>query len=70
MELLAISSMSEARSEHKVCFGASLKVPSHDFCFFNNKFPFGEYIHVHSVVLKVWVLKYSQITKFTVKITL
>ena len=28
MELLAISSMSEVRSEHKVSFGASLKVLS------------------------------------------
>ena len=34
------------------------------------QFAFGEYIHVHSVVLKVWFVKYSQITKFTRKITL
>ena len=28
-----------------------LKVPSHDvFLFFHNKFAFGEYFHVHSVV--------------------
>ena len=47
-----------------------LKVPSHDFFLLHNKFAFGEYIHVHSVVLKVWFVKCSQITKFTPKITL
>ena len=36
--------------------------------FFHNKFAFGEYVHVHSVVLKVWFVKYSQITKFKLKI--
>ena len=40
------------------------------FSFFHNKFAFGEYIHVHSVVLKIWFVKCSQITKFTLKITL
>ena len=51
-------------------FHATLKVPSHEFFFFHNKFAFGEYNHVHSAVLKVWFVKYSQITKFTLKITL
>ena len=31
----------------------TLSVPSHEILFFHNKFAFGEYIHVHSVVLKV-----------------
>ena len=39
------------------------------FFFFRNKFTFGEYIHVHSVGLKAWFVKCSQITKFTLKIT-
>ena len=26
------------------------KIPFHDFFFFYNKFAYGEYIHVHSVV--------------------
>ena len=30
---------------------------------FQNKFVFGEYVHVHSVVLKVWSVKCSTITK-------
>ena len=47
----------------------SLKVQSHEFFFFHNKFGFSEYIHVHSVVLKVWFVKCSQITMFTLKIS-
>ena len=49
----------------------SLKVPSHE-CFSHShiKFAFGEYIHVHSVVFNVLSVKCSQITKFTLKITL
>ena len=40
-------------------------------CFiFHNKFAFDEYIHVYSVVLTVWFVKCSQITKFTLKIML
>ena len=35
--------------------------------FFYNKFAFGEYIHVHSVALKVWFVKCSQIMKFMLK---
>ena len=46
-----------------------LKVQSRDFFFFHNKFAFGQYIQVHSVVLKVWFVKCSQITMFTLKIT-
>ena len=39
----------------RIAFTASLlKVPSYDFFFFfHNKFSFGEYVHVHSVVLKI-----------------
>ena len=40
----------------------------HEFLFFHDKFSFGEYVHEHSVVLKVWSVKCSQITKFTLKI--
>ena len=47
----------------------ALKVQSHDFFFFHNKFAFGEYIHVHSVVFKVWFVKCSQIMMFTLKIS-
>ena len=36
--------------------------------FFYNKFASGEYVHVHSVVLKDWSLKCSQIIKITPKI--
>ena len=39
------------------------------FFFFHNKLAFGEYIHVHSLVLKVWFVKCSQITMFTLKIS-
>ena len=46
----------------------NLKVPWHDLFFFHNKFAFGIYAHVHSVVLNVWSMKYSQNTKFTLKI--
>ena len=42
---------------------------SREFFFFHNKFAFGEYIHVHSLVLKVWSVKCSQITMFTLKIS-
>ena len=52
-----------------VSFLGLLRVQSHDFLFFHNKFAFGEYIHVHSVVLNVWFVKCSQITMFTVKIS-
>ena len=37
--------------------------------FVPNKFAFVGYIHVHSVVSKVWFVKCSQITMFTVKIS-
>ena len=39
------------------------------FFFFHNKSAFGEYIHVHSAVLKVWFVKCSQITMFTLEIS-
>ena len=38
------------------------------FFFFHNKFAFGEYVHIHSKVLKVWSVKCSQITKFALMI--
>ena len=34
-----------------------LKSASHEKKFFSFKFAFGEYNHVHSVVLKVWFVK-------------
>ena len=34
---------------------------------FLNKFVLGEYVHIHSVILIVCSVKYSQITKFTLK---
>ena len=49
---------------------AIFKVLSHDFFFFHNKFALGEYVHVHTVVLKVWFVKCSQSTKFMLKIRL
>ena len=36
--------------------------------FLSNKFTFNVYIHVDYVVLKVWSVKWSQITKFKLKI--
>ena len=39
-----------------------------NYFFFHNKLAFGEYVHVHSVVLKVWSVKCSQNTKLTLKI--
>ena len=39
------------------------------FFLVHNKFALSEYTHVHSVVLKVWFVKYSQITMFTLKIS-
>ena len=41
----------------------SLKVTVTRFFFINNKFAFGEYIHVHSVVSKVWFVKCLQIMR-------
>ena len=38
--------------------------------FFYNNFAFGEYVPVYSVVLKVWSVKYSPITKFCLQFTL
>ena len=48
-------------------FIRSLKEPLNNF-FLPQKLAFGKYVHVISVVLKVWLVTCSQITKFTINI--
>ena len=39
-----------------------------NFWLFRNKLAFGEYVHVHSAILKVVFVKFLQITNVTLKI--